>query len=79
MRAFRADCEDVSGEALVSALPGRCARGIFHGPVRAQIWGMYQAVCLFRTVTSLVAGAVSEDVSGEALVSAFPRGGVRGV
>ena len=34
--AFGADCEDVSGEALVSALP------------RSQIVRMFQAVCLCR-------------------------------
>eukprot|EP00959_Pyramimonas_sp_CCMP1952_P264524 5530981-Pyramimonas_sp.AAC.1 len=33
---------------------------------------MSQAVCLFRCPASFPFGAVSEDVSGEALVSAFP-------
>ena len=45
--------------------------------IRAQIGGMSQAVCLFACSTSSAFGAVSEDVSGEALVSALPRGGVR--
>ena len=35
---------------------------------------MSQAVCLFGGATSLAFGADIEDVSGEALVSALPRG-----
>ena len=55
--------EDVSGEALASALP----RG------GRQIVGMSQVVCLFACSTSFAFGTVSEDVSGEALVSALPH------
>ena len=40
---------------------------------------MCQAVCLFRTPTSLAFGTVSEDVSGQALVWALPKGGRQGV
>ena len=53
--------------------PKEGGQGVFHGPVRAQIVGMSQAVCLFRTSTSLEFGAKSEGVSGEALVSALPH------
>ena len=52
--------------------------GCNHGPVRAQIVGMSQAVCLFACPTSSPFGAVFEDVSGEALVSGLPMGGARG-
>ena len=55
--------EDVSGEALASALP----RG------GRQIVGMSQVVCLFACSTSSAFGTVSEDVSGEALVSELPH------
>ena len=43
-------------------------------PVRAQIVGMSQAVCLFACSTSSAFGTVSEDAPGEALVSALPWG-----
>ena len=55
--------EDVSGEALSSALP----RG------GRQIVGMSQVVCLFACSTSSAFGTVSEDVSGKALVSELPH------
>ena len=77
MRAFRADCEDVSGEALVSA-PLREAPGVLLGRVRAQIVRMPQAVCLLAYPTSLAFGGVCEDVSGQALASALPGGRQRG-
>ena len=79
--AFGAVSEDVSGGALVSAFPRGGRQGVYHGPVRAQIVGMSQAVCLFRTSTSLAFGADFEadfeDVSSEALVLALPGGGAR--
>ena len=87
--AFRVVSEDVSGEALVSALPRGAQRaprspqealqrGVSHRPVRAQIAGMSQAVCLFACPTSCPFRALSEDASGEALVSALPRGAAGG-
>eukprot|EP00959_Pyramimonas_sp_CCMP1952_P210893 4413076-Pyramimonas_sp.AAC.1 len=48
------------------------------GRLRAQIGMVSQAVCLFGCPISFSVGEVSEDVSYEALVSAFPRGGARG-
>ena len=89
------DCGDVSSGLLVCVLNisrfrsslGGClrrgagfstreggGRGVLRGPVRAQIVGMSQAVCLFGCPTSLAFGADWEDVSGEALVSALRRG-----
>ena len=45
-------------------------------PVRGQIAGTYQAVCLLSQVDSSALHAASEDVSSEALVLA-PRQGSR--
>ena len=44
---FGAEFEDVSSDSLVLALLQGAAGGYFTGPVRAQIVGMSQAVCLF--------------------------------
>ena len=43
--AFRADCEDVSSEALAATAPKGAARGVLDGPVRGQIAEVSQAVC----------------------------------
>ena len=48
--AFGADCEDVSGETLVSSLPKGAPEGVGHSSVRAQVVGMPQAVCLSRSL-----------------------------
>ena len=76
--AFGADSGDVLGDALVSALLRGAAGGGFRGPVRAQIVGMSQAVCVFGGPTSLAFGTDFEDVSGDSLASAPPKGAARG-
>ena len=55
------------------SFPKGWRQGVLHGPARGQIVGMSQAVCLFACSTSAAFGAVCEDVSSEALVSASPR------
>ena len=53
-------------------------QGRFHGPVRGQIVGMSQAVCLFWCPTPLAFGADFEDVSGDSLASVPQRGAASG-
>merc|ERR1712039_985468 len=46
--AFRADCEDVSGGALVSAPLRGAARGVFTGPFAAILWGCLRRFACFH-------------------------------
>eukprot|EP00959_Pyramimonas_sp_CCMP1952_P194928 4076281-Pyramimonas_sp.AAC.1 len=77
--AFRADCEDVSSEVLFSALPRGEPPGGSHDPIRFQIVGMPQVVCLSWCPTSSAPKADCEDVSRQALVVSSPWRSRRGV
>ena len=57
--------------------PKRGRQGWGHSKIRAQIGRESQAVCLLACSTSSAFGAVPEDVSVEALVSALQRGSAR--
>merc|ERR1711933_513206 len=69
--AFRADCEDVSGGALVPAPLRGAARGGCTGPFAASLWGCLRRFGCFEGGKLAVFRADSEDVSGGASFPSF--------
>ena len=54
LSAFRADCEDVSSEGLVSAPQGGAAKGCCTGPFAARLWGCLERFACFAPRTCLL-------------------------